>query len=192
MRRQTLLFGVVLILALGAFTFYIAAGQSAPGTQVPPQSPVEELRLHLVGVHVIKEASDRQYVAHHYCQQLREDLIQCAVFDSGELGARLIDVEYVVPDDVYRSFSAEEQQYWHPHDYEVDSGLLRAPGLPAEQERELLDTIRSTRGRTWNLWASRDNPLPLGKPNLAWSITGPGQLREDIERELGREGQDRR
>ncbi|MDA8187807.1 MAG: DUF1264 domain-containing protein [Dehalococcoidales bacterium] len=186
------MFGVALILALGAFAFYMAAGQPAPGAQVQPQSPVEELKLHLQGVHVIKEAPNRQYVAHHYCQQLREDLIQCAVFDSGEPRARLIDVEYVVPDDVYRSFSPEEQQYWHPHDYEVDSGLLRAPGLPPEQEREVLDTIRSTHGRTWHLWASKENPYPLGKPELAWSITGPGQLREDIERELGRQGQDRR
>ncbi len=184
MRIKTLFFGVVLILALGAIAFYIAAVQPAPGTQTAPQSPVEELKLHLVGVHIIKEAPDRQYVAHHYCQQLREGVIQCAVFDSHGPEAKLMGTEHVVSDDIYRAFSPEEQQYWHPHDYEVDGGLLAAPELPPDQEKELLSAIRSSHGKTWNVWATREDPLPVGKADIAWSITMPGQLREDIEKEL--------
>lgn len=185
MSKRTIYLGVVLALGLGVFGYFAGTAQSRPARQDQATSPVSNLGLHLVGVHVIKEAPDRQYVAHHYCQELQEDLIQCAVFDSGAPGARLIDVEYVVGDEAYRSFSPEEQQqYWHPHDYEVDGGLLQAPELPPEQARALLSKIRNTHGRTWHLWAAKEDPYPLGKPELVWSITGPGQLREEIERQL--------
>lgn len=187
MRERTLLFGAVVAVILGIFAFYVADSGSAPVPQAQANSPIDELQLHLVGVHVIKEAPDRQFVAHHYCQQLDDGVIQCAVFDSDGPGARLMGTEYVVSDDVYLSLSAEEQQYWHPHTYEVDGGLLAAPELPPDQEEALLNTIRSTHGRTWNVWATGEDSLPVGKPDLAWSITGPGQLREDIEQELQQE-----
>ncbi|MBI4317766.1 MAG: DUF1264 domain-containing protein [Chloroflexi bacterium] len=184
MRDRTVLFRALLILAVGILGLFLTLRQVVPLPQMQQRTPVDELQLHLVGVHVIKEAPDRQYVAHHYCQQLADGIIQCAVFDSAEPGAKLVDVEYVVSDAIYTSLSADEQQYWHPHDYEVEAGLLQAPELPPDQARELLNSIRSTHGRTWHLWAHKENPLPLGPPELSWSVTGPGQLREDIEREL--------
>lgn len=184
MPKRILPLAVVLALVVVAFIFYFAATRPPLIPQRQLTSPVNELALHLVGVHVIKESPERQYPAHHYCKQVREGFIQCAVFDSAKPGARLIDVEYVVSDEIYRSFTPEEQQYWHPHDYEVDQGLLQAPELPSDQARALLSTIRSTHGKTWHLWAAKENPLPLGKPELSWSITGPGQLRADVEKDL--------
>ena len=184
MSRRMMLFGAVIALGVTVFGYFAGTAQSRSAQQGQTTSPVGRLGIHLVGVHVIKEALDRQYVAHHYCEELSADLIQCAVFDSDKPGARLMDVEYVVSDAVYRSFPPEEQQYWHPHDYEVDSGLLQAPELPPEQAKALLAKIRGTHGKTWHSWAAGKDLYPLGKPELAWSITGPGQLREEIERQL--------
>lgn len=189
MPKRTTLFAVALALAAGVFVLYAAVTQLAPVLRGQPAGPLDGLRLHLVGVHVIKEAPDKQYVAHHYCQKVSEQVTQCAVFDGGKPGARLVDVEYIIPGDVYRSLPPDEQHYWHPHTYEVDGGLLRAPALPPDQEQALLAAVRDTYGRTWHLWASKENPLPLGKPDLVWSVTGPGQLREEIERELRQQQQ---
>ncbi|TAK30613.1 MAG: DUF1264 domain-containing protein [Chloroflexota bacterium] len=186
--RTTMLFGIVLAVAIGAMSIYLATGglstNSKTQTQTQADSPISALTLHLVGVHVIKAVPDRQYVAHHYCQQLESDLIQCAVFDSDQPGAKLMDVEYVVSDEVYRSFSPEEQDYWHPHGYEVDQGLLRAPELPPDKEQEVLSAIRSTRGKTWHMWPTKEDPYPLHGPDLAWSITQDGQLQPEIGKEL--------
>lgn len=32
----------------------------------------------------------------------------------------------------------EERQYWHPHSFEIFSGQLVAPGLPASAEQQLM------------------------------------------------------
>ncbi len=192
MPKRVLLVGTGLAVTVAVFVLSLAGVQPAALSQTAMSqgqttSPLDELRLHLVGVHVVKEAPGRQYVAHHYCQQFSEQVTQCAVFDGGKPGARLIDIEYIIPGDTYRSLSSAEQQYWHPHTYEVDGGLLTAPELPPDQEQSVLAGVRDTYGRTWHLWAGKENPLPLGPPELVWSITGPGQLRQDTESELKQE-----
>jgi hypothetical protein len=97
----------------------------------------------------------------------------------------LVGLEYIIPGDVYHSLPAQEQQYWHPHTYEVSGHLLRAPELPADQEQALLASIRSTYGRTYHEWDPHLNPdHPMGLPELAWAITGPGQIQPAFQQEF--------
>lgn len=168
------------------------ARASAPGAVAPTTSPrpsilgpVGQLSVYLVGVHTLKADPRQQFVAHHYCHKLDNGLIQCAIFDSSSPTAHLIGIEYIVSGEVYRSLPANQQQYWHPHTYEIDGHLLRAPEMSPSEEQTLLADLRSTYGRTYHEWDPHQNPIcPMGTPDLAWAITGPGQIRPDIRQEF--------
>ncbi|HEY8484728.1 MAG TPA: DUF1264 domain-containing protein [Longimicrobiales bacterium] len=156
----------------------VPASPMPPGPARQAQHPVDNLALYLAGVHVMKANIREWWNAYHYCEALRADLIQCAVYDTTAPGAaRLNAVEYIVPNDVYQSFPPEEQRYWHPHAYEVDGGLLDVPELPADSARKFLQAARSTWGKTWHLWQSQQGArFPTGEPKLAWSIEGPDSI----------------
>jgi len=61
--------------------------------------------------------------AYHYCtHNTSADLHQCIVFDSNEPSARLIGVEYIITEKLFRTLDDEEKKLWHSHKYEVESG----------------------------------------------------------------------
>ena len=76
---------------------------------------------------------------------------------------------------------AEERQYWHPHNFEILSGQLVAPGLPEVAEKEFLETKMNSYGKTWHVWNTGHfglndaDRLPLGEPKLAWSFNRDGE-----------------
>jgi hypothetical protein len=42
---------------------------------------------------------------------------QCLIFDSDTPGARLIGIEYVVPEETFQALDDEEKRYWHSHKF---------------------------------------------------------------------------
>ncbi len=140
------------------------------------KSPVMELQTYLDGFHNSKREANlpgeqqHQMRVSHYCQNLSEDFIQCAVYDGNMKMSHLIGIEYVVSDRVYASLPDEEKNYWHSHVGEVDSGLVMAPGIPDAAHKALMDRLRSTHGKTWNVWDIQKAELPVGEPVLMWSI----------------------
>jgi hypothetical protein len=105
----------------------------------------------------------------HYCKQVKPNVFQCIVYNGTGKDARLLGVEYVVSNELYQAMSAREKQYWHPHDGEVDSGMLRMPGLDAESEKKTLQFLRSTWGKTWHAWQPGDD-IPVGEAKLMWAV----------------------
>lgn len=88
----------------------------------------------------------------------------------------------------------DEKQYWHPHNYEILSGQLVAPGLPDVAEIELMKTKVNSYGKTWHFWRTGSEgkegaPLPLGEPELAWSFNRDGEVKPDLlerrDRQMG-------
>ncbi|WVZ26238.1 hypothetical protein V8G54_000055 (mitochondrion) [Vigna mungo] len=49
----------------------------------------------------------RQIETQHYCSRLHQNFIQCAVYDSDELG-----VEYIVSDDIFETMPPDSGAYW--------------------------------------------------------------------------------
>ncbi len=93
-------------------------------------APIEQLDAYLDGFHFVHGNMGIQEEAHHYCYQMTEEFIQCAIYDGNGKEAKLMGVEHIISDRLYRGLLAQEQHMWHPHDYEVKSGLLIAPGAP--------------------------------------------------------------
>jgi hypothetical protein len=169
-------------------------GTAAPGTDrtsktaalesganvLQAKAPVEEISMYLNGFHVSKDNPAMQMEAHHYCNQVNEDLAQCVLFDGNTSDARMMGVEYIISANLYATLPADEKPYWHPHNYEILSGQLRMPGLPDAAENEALKGKINSYGKTWHTWMTgvynqKADPLPFGPPHLQWSFNRDGE-----------------
>ncbi|MNY22838.1 hypothetical protein D3C86_1564780 [compost metagenome] len=148
----------------------------AGAKMVQDTTPAKQLGLYLDGFHNYKRQADlpaekqHQMRVSHYCQMVNGDFIQCAVFDGNTKEAHLIGIEYIVSDKLFRSMPEDERRYWHPHDGEVDSGMLILPGVPEPAQKEFLAIARTTHGKTWHVWDTHAQALPFGDPSLMWAI----------------------
>jgi hypothetical protein len=160
------------------------AGQPAVARMAAPDygSPVKALAVYLDAFHFHNGAMEEQMEVHHYCSQVNEDVIQCALFDGNTATARLVGVEYVISEKAFRTLPAEEKKMWHSHVYEVKSGQLIGPGLSDAAERELMNKIISTYGKTWHTWSTEhfNDSLPIGIPSLMMAFTKDGQAHPSL------------
>jgi len=143
--------------------------------------PLAGFDIYLDGFHPMKDHPEMQVEAHHFCRQVNEDLAQCALFDGNTRTANLNGIEYIISEKLYATLPAEERQYWHPHNGEILSGQLVAPGLPEAAEHALMKKKMNSYGKTWHLWNTGANgkpgdTLPLGAPMLAWSFNRDGEI----------------
>jgi hypothetical protein len=154
---------------------------------IQSNQPTDELDVHLVGFHPLEEHPHQQMEAHHYCRQVNEDFAQCALWDSSGPDANLNGIEYIISEKLFETLPAEERQYWHPHNYEILSGQLVAPGLPEVAERALMKSKMNSYGKTWHVWhtgapGKPGDALPLGEPHLAWSFNADGEIEPGLLR----------
>ena len=143
-------------------------------------TPVTSTHAHFCGIHVAKRDPKFQLIVQHYCAPLGEEMHQCLLYDSFERNAKLLGVEYIVSDRIYRTLPEREKIYWHPHTYEVLAGGLIAPGMPGADEMRFMKAIINTWGKTWHTWPDPRTPVPMGEPLLMWSATGDGQVSGDV------------
>lgn len=151
------------------------------------RSPLSGMEMYLVGFHPMKDDPKLQVEAHHYCRQMNEDFAQCAIFDSNTDKANLTGIEYIISEKVFASLPENERRYWHPHNGEILSGQLVAPGMPEPAEKELMKKKINSYGKTWHVWMTdRGDKLPLGDPMLAWSFNRDGEVHPKLveERDL--------
>lgn len=148
--------------------------------------PLAKLDIHLVGFHPMKDHPHQQMEAHHFCRQVNQDFAQCALFDGDSAQANLTGVEYIISETLFQRLPPEERGYWHPHNGEILSGQLSAPGLPLAAEKELMRTKMNSYGKTWHTWHTRDgaapgNAMPTGEAMLAWSFNREGELQPSLQ-----------
>jgi Protein of unknown function (DUF1264) len=156
--------------------------------------------MYLNGFHFYADDMGRQIEAHHYCRHLNEEFFQCVIYDGNKSGSRLIGIEYIVSERIFKSLSEDEKPLWHSHRHETTSGELVMPGIPETVEHTAIGTLVSTYGKTWHTWQiDRHSALPLGIPQLMMGFTADGQLKPEMmqsrDKELGiataKEGQNR-
>ena len=158
-------------------------------------TPLKDFDIYVAGLHCAKHEPDMQMEAHHFCRQVNQDFIQCVLFDGNTKEANLIGVEYIISERLFESLPEHEQGYWHPHNYEILSGQLIAPGLPEPAEHAFLGQLMNSYGKTWHTWhtgrhdGEPGDRLPLGDPKLMWSFNRDGEadeaLRLDFQRAMG-------
>jgi hypothetical protein len=157
-------------------------------TLLPDSGPLGAIHAHVCGFHFYSGDMPRALPVHHYCSHLNPDVFQCVIYDSDQPNARLIGIEYIISEKLFIQLPADEKQLWHSHRYEVMSGLLTAPGLPAGPEKELMQELVNTYGKTWHLWqVDRGDAVPLGLPKLMMGFTADGQAGAAMIAERDRE-----
>ena len=152
-------------------------------------TPVKQFDIYVCGFHPARDDPSMQMEAHHYCKQVNQDFLQCVLFDGNTADANLIGIEYIISEKLFGELPEEERRYWHPHNFEILSGTLVAPGLPDVAEKAMLTLLMNSYGKTWHTWHTgrQDRPgsghaLPFGDPMLMWSFNRNGELDEDLKR----------
>ncbi|HEX2188062.1 MAG TPA: OBAP family protein [Longimicrobiaceae bacterium] len=148
-------------------------------------APVKQFDIYVAGFHPSRDDPSMQMEAHHYCRQVNQDFLQCVLFDGNTGDANLIGIEYIISEKLFDGLPPEERKYWHPHNFEILSGQLVAPGLPDVAEKAMLRLLMNSYGKTWHTWHTGryDRPgsgdaLPMGDPMLMWSFNRDGEADE--------------
>jgi len=151
---------------------------------IQSKSPIGAINMYLNGFHFYADDMGRQIEAHHFCHHVNEEFFQCVIYDGNSTDARLIGIEYIVSERIFKSLPDDEKPLWHSHRHETTSGELVMPGIPRLVEHTAIGTLVSTYGKTWHTWQiDRDSALPTGIPQLMMGFTADGQLKaEMIER----------
>jgi hypothetical protein len=145
------------------------------GTQ--PPAPVDALRVHLDGFQFRNGDLASQHRIHHFCAELKDEVLQCALFDGTGKDARLTGVEYVISERLFAGLPDEEKPYWHSQVHQVKAGTLIAPALSEDADHALAGRLVKTYAKTWQLWpVARHGDVPLGVPQLMMGFTQEGQL----------------
>ena len=151
------------------------------------EGPINAIHQHVCGFHFYADDMKRQVRAHHYCSHQNEEVLQCVIYDSHGKDARLIGIEYIISEALFKGLPEEEKKLWHSHRYEVMSGQLIAPGVPDVAEKEVMKKLVTTYGKTWQI--DRGDKLPLGLPKLMMGFTADGQgdpkMIEQRDKDLG-------
>ena len=145
------------------------------------ETPLKGFNAYLDGFHFYNGNINGQMEAHHYVNQLNEDVYQAIIFDGNKKDAKIMGIEYIITEKLFKTLSSEEKKLWHSHGYEVSSGSLIAPGIPEVAEHELMEKLVSTYGKTIHTWhTDQERTLPLGSPMLMMGFTKEGQLRQEL------------
>lgn len=141
------------------------------------KTPLKLFNTYLDGFHFYNGNIHAQMEAHHYVSQLNNDVYQAVIFDGNGKDAKLMGVEYIITAELFEALPEEEKKLWHSHHYEVKSGTLIAPGIPAAAEHELMEKLISTYGKTIHTWhTDQQQRLPLGAPIVMMGFTKDGQI----------------
>lgn len=145
------------------------------------KTPLRQFNAYLDGFHFYNGNINAQMEAHHYVQQLNEDLWQAVIFDGNGADAKLMGIEYIITAKLFKTLPEEEKKLWHSHHYEVKSGTLIAPGIPAAAEHALMEKLVSTYGKTIHTWhTDQHRNLPVGAPMVMMGFTKEGQLHPEL------------
>lgn len=145
------------------------------------KTPLKGFNAYLDGFHFYNGNINAQMEAHHYVNQINEDVYQAIIFDGNEKDAKIMGIEYIVTAKMFAQLSTEEKKLWHSHHYEVSSGSLIAPGIPEIAEHELMEKLISTYGKTIHTWhTDQDRNLPVGSPMIMMGFTKEGQLNQKL------------
>lgn len=139
-----------------------------PGQPEPAPIPSEGFTLHIDARKHINDAPN--WVVHHYCRAINEEVTQCLLFDSDAPGARLIGVETVISPQLFARVPDADRANWHHHRTEIPQVDAVLPGLSEGEAQEVLSSLEDTYGKVVIFWGPRDEaptaPVSITRPHL--------------------------
>ena len=145
------------------------------------KGPLKKINAYLDGFHFYNGNINAQMEAHHYVSQINEDMYQAIMYDGNGDDDKIMGVEYIVSEKLFKTLPDEEKKLWHSHHHEVKSGTLIAPGIPEIAEHELMEKLVSTYGKIIHTWhTDQHRSLPVGAPQVMMGFTKDGQLKPEL------------
>jgi len=138
--------------------------------------------LFLNGFHFLSDNTHAEISADHYCAIISNDFLQCVVYNTATTPTRLAGIEYIISATAFESLDYEERQLWHSHSFEVTSGFLIEPNMPASADHAIMEILVGTYGKTFHTWRydQINSSLPLGIPEIVMGFTGSSQITPDF------------
>src|SRR5262249_37052495 len=156
---------------LSVLVAIVLVATSVNGQDGKKATPADGHTIHITAPHVVAGRVMGPY--HHYCKVLSpEPVIECLVYDSSELGARLEQVEYILAKSITRTgleSLAKWNKYWHDHRQEIATGRVHVHDLPPDKAKEVADLVATTDGIIFHLW-SHDETVPSGTVIIPQSV----------------------
>ena len=154
MKFYGLLFMIIIVVLLVGCTKRIET------TDVTPQNGFD---LHVDAKHYVKA---ERVAVHHWCKTIDEKLIECLLFDSDNKNANLVGIETIVTNNIWATFTEEQQIEWHDHATEIVEAEAVLPDTPEEEAVKIVDFLKGTHGRVIYIWNFPEDEWPITKPFL--------------------------
>jgi hypothetical protein len=74
------------------------------------KTPISRINMYLDGFHFYSGNMKGQMEAHHYCTKLNEDVTQCVIYDGNGPDAKLMGVEYIISEKLFKNLPEEERK----------------------------------------------------------------------------------
>jgi hypothetical protein len=143
-------------------------------------TPLKQFDTHLSAIKCYSSNQRRQLPVHEYVMHVNDDVMQALIMDSDRSDAKLIGVEYIISDKLYRQLPEEEKKLWSSKGYEAKSGAMVAPRMPMPMEHKLMQDLAPTWGKSVALWQVDKDRLPIGNPMFMASPTRDDVLNKDL------------
>jgi hypothetical protein len=149
------------------------SAQARPGDRSEHASIAQELHcpLTFAGAHGRRNRPISPRCSYHDGEPFHDAVSHCLLYDGPGPDARLIGIEYLVSDEVYRQMPAEEKIYWHDHRCEADASLPTSLTESGSEERSTHTQIRHLWGKVYRTWVAGGD-YPRGPARPFWSDTG--------------------
>ena len=164
--------------------FILAIASELPQAQeastVSPATPETAARatpadghvIHVTAPHLIDGKVRGPF--HHYCKMVSpEPFIECLLYDTEDINAKLVGVEYIVAKTVTRDEKVlpkkVSKNVWHDHSVEGVIGNIKILDMSPDKAKEFADTVAKTDGIIFSLWP-KDAKLPTGKVSIGTMV----------------------
>ena len=87
------------------------AGELAEAADHRP-AHAEGAPLYLCAFHIAKKDPSFVIEAHHYCSPVNDEIHQCVIYDAAGKNARILGVEYIISDALYKKLTDAENGDW--------------------------------------------------------------------------------
>lgn len=152
-------------------------------------TPLKSFDTHISTIKHYGNNYRRQVPVHEYIMHINEDVMQALIMDCDRADAKLIGVEYIISEKLYKQLPEEEKKLWYSKGFEAKSGAMVAPRMPMAMEHKLMKDLAPTYAKSISLWHSDRDQLPLGLPQFMVAPTKEGMLNFDLlhkrDKELG-------
>jgi hypothetical protein len=117
------------------------------------KSPADGYNIHIIAPHRHEDGTVHGPY-HHYCKQIKPEILQCMIFLSTDPNAELIEIEYFIDKKLVRTnvTLAQWNKHYHDHKEEVASGRVQVLDVPPTKAKEIAEAASKTDGIIFHLW----------------------------------------